>query len=66
MDREQGINLVKMYDNYYPEEWIDLYLDYYNMSKPEFDNVLDSHINKGIQKEKWKVEPIFQVAKNFL
>ena len=29
MTRSQGLNLVKMYDNYYPKQFINLYLDYY-------------------------------------
>ena len=29
MTRDQGINLANLYDNHYPEEFIDQYLKYY-------------------------------------
>lgn len=49
MTREQGINLVKMYDNSYPsEQLIEIYLNYYKMSKEEFDSVLDKYVNKDL------------------
>jgi N-acetyl sugar amidotransferase len=48
MTREQAINLVKMYDNAYPYDLIDTYLEYYNMSKSEFDDVLDKYANKDL------------------
>lgn len=45
MDREQALNLVRLYDGHYPEEFIDLYLDYYQLTKHEFDAVLDRYAN---------------------
>lgn len=48
MTREQALNLVKMYDNSYPHDLIDTYLEYYNMSKSEFDGVLDKYANKDL------------------
>lgn len=48
MDRSQALNLVRMYDGMYPSLFIDLYLDYYQMSKEEFDNVLDKWANKNL------------------
>ena len=48
MTREQAINLVKMYDNAYPHDLIDTYLDYYKMTKEEFDAVLDRYVNKSL------------------
>ena len=48
MTREQALNLVKMYDNSYPHDLIDTYLEYYNMSKSEFDDVLDKYANKDL------------------
>lgn len=48
MTRNQALNLVKMYDNAYPHELIDLYLDYYQMTKKEFDDVLDKFVNKDL------------------
>lgn len=52
MTREQAINLVKLYDGQYPEEYIDLYLDYYQMTKEEFDAVLDRWANKELFEKK--------------
>ena len=48
MTREQALNLVKMYDNAYPYDLIDTFLDYYKMTKEEFDNVLDKYANKDL------------------
>jgi hypothetical protein len=62
MTREQAINLVKMYDGQYPEQYIDLYLDYYQMAKKEFDDVIDFHTNKELFKkvdDTWK--PKFEI-----
>ena len=33
MDRQQGINLVNLYDGQYPEQFINLYLNYFKISK---------------------------------
>jgi hypothetical protein len=48
MAREQAVNLVRLYDGHYPEEFIHLYLDYYQMSQAEFDEVLDHYANKEL------------------
>ena len=62
MTRDQAINLVKLYDNSYPREYLDLYLDYYEMTKKEFDVVLDSHVNKDLfRKENGIWVPTFQI-----
>ena len=52
LSRDQAINLVKLYDGIYPEDFIDVYLKYYNMSKTEFDNVLDKWANKDLFEKK--------------
>ena len=41
MTRDQAINLVNLYDGFYPEEYIQTYLDYYQMTQSEFDFVID-------------------------
>jgi hypothetical protein len=46
MDRKQGINLVKLYDNQYPSDLVPIYLDYYKITKKEFDDILDKFTNK--------------------
>lgn len=48
MTREQAINLVRLYDGHYPEEFIETYLDYYQMTQEEFDSVLDKFANKEL------------------
>ena len=48
MNREQAVNLVRLYDGHYPEEFISLYLDYYQMTQAEFDKVLDRYANKEL------------------
>jgi N-acetyl sugar amidotransferase len=66
MTREQAINLVKIYDNQYPEQFIDIYLDYYNMTHQEFNEVLDKWANQKLFKKtnnRW--EPIFVVGEEF-
>ncbi|QRM20158.1 N-acetyl sugar amidotransferase [Dechloromonas sp. TW-R-39-2] len=63
MDRQQALNLVRLYDGYYPEEFIDLYLDYYQMSKAEFDAVLDRYANRALfEKIDGRWMPKFQVV----
>ena len=51
MDRDQGINLANLYDNHYPEEFLDLYTEYYQVTNKEFNNVLDHWANKKLFKK---------------
>ncbi|MBT6231238.1 MAG: N-acetyl sugar amidotransferase [Candidatus Scalindua sp.] len=48
MTREQGVNLVKLFDGHFPEEFIDIYLEYYQMERKEFDMVIDKYANKEL------------------
>ncbi len=48
MHREQAVNLVKLYDGKYPEQFIDLYLDYYQMSQQEFDATVEKWVNRNL------------------
>ena len=57
MTRDQALNLVKMYDNAYPHDLIETYLEYYDMTKKEFDNVLDKYANKSLFE---KIDGIWQ------
>ncbi len=62
MDREQAINLVNLYDNNYPENFIDLYLDYYQINFQEFSDVLDKFANKKLfEKKNGKWTPKFYI-----
>ena len=51
MSRDQGINLANLYDNHYPEEFMDLYTEYYQMTLKEFNSVLDYWANKDLFKK---------------
>ena len=62
MTRDQAIELVRVYDNHFPENFVNQYLDYYQMTYAEFDAVLDKWANKGLFKKvngRW--QPIFEV-----
>ena len=62
MTREQAINLVNLYDGFYPEEFIQTYLEYYQMTQSEFDLVIDHWANKSFFKKvagRW--EPAFTI-----
>ena len=62
MDRDQAINLVRMYDGIFSNDKIEIYLDYYKMGKKEFFDVLDKWANKSLFEKKGdKWEPIFQI-----
>ncbi|MBF0441834.1 MAG: N-acetyl sugar amidotransferase [Oligoflexales bacterium] len=62
MDREQAINLVRLYDGHYPEEYIEKYLEYYQMSKSEFDDILDRYANKDLfEKIDGRWRPTFEI-----
>lgn len=57
MDREQAVNLVRLYDGHYPEEFVQLYLDYYQIIQAEFDEVIDRYTNQDLFKKidgRWK------------
>ena len=52
-----------MYDGQFPEENLGLYLDYYKMTKEEFQNVINFWANKDILKfEKGKWIPKFVIV----
>jgi N-acetyl sugar amidotransferase len=62
MSRKQGVNLIKLYDNAYPEMYINDYLDYYSMTKNEFNEILDKWANKDLfEKINGRWEPKFKV-----
>ena len=62
MTREEGLDLVRKYDGEYPEQYIDIYLKYFDMSREEFDAVIDKWANKSLFKKvdgRWI--PMFEV-----
>ena len=48
MDRDQAVNLVQLYDGYYPHEYVDTYLQYYRLNREEFDAALDKWVNQDL------------------
>ena len=63
MTREQAIELVKLYDNQLPEEYILNYLNYYDMTREQFDEVIDKWANIDLFEKKdgiWM--PIFEIS----
>jgi hypothetical protein len=45
MDRDQAVELVRIYDGQYPEEFEQLYLDYFEMTADDFHNILNLWTN---------------------
>ena len=65
LSRDQAINLVKLYDGLFPEQYLELYLNYYQMKKEDFFEVLDSWANKDIlEKIDNKCSPKTIIASN--
>jgi N-acetyl sugar amidotransferase len=62
MDRDQAVNLVRLYDGQYPNQYLEQYLDYFEMSEAEFEEVLDKWANKDLFEKKNKIwQPKFTV-----
>lgn len=45
MDREQAVELVRIYDGHFPEEFEEIYLEYFEMDENEFHQVLNKWTN---------------------
>lgn len=48
MDRDQAVNLVNMYDGRYPLEYEKSFLEYYQLTLPEFKNAIERWVNKDL------------------
>ena len=48
LTRKQAVALVRQYDGEYPEQYIEGFRDYYEMTADEFDLALDAHTNKDL------------------
>lgn len=60
LTREQAKPLVRLYDNQYPERYLEQYLSYYQMTRDEFDAVLDRHTNRTLfEKRGGTWQPVF-------
>lgn len=63
MDRAQALRLVQLYDGQFPRDFLDTYLDYYQMTPKEFDVALDRWTNRELFEKvdgNWK--PVFTVS----
>lgn len=62
LSRQEAVEIVNKYDGEYPEKNIPVFLDYYKMSKKEFDAILDKHVNKRLFKKVNKIwRPTFTI-----
>jgi hypothetical protein len=62
MLRKQALNLIRLYDGQYPHEYVQTYLEYYRMSRSEFDEVLDKWANKSLFQKKGNMwQPDFEI-----
>lgn len=62
LDRGQAVELIKKFDNAYPEPYIDKYLEYFRISMEEFEAGLDKHANKKLfKKASGRWTPTFEV-----
>ena len=52
ISREEGIKLIKQYDEAYPEQFEEQYLDYYQLTKQEFHDIIDKFANKDLLEKK--------------
>ena len=61
MSRTQGLALVRKLDREDPKNFISQYLEYFGMSRHEFDAILDKHVNKSLfRKERAEWVPMFE------
>ncbi len=63
MDRQQAVNLVRFYDGQFPDQFVEMYLEYYRMTAQEFEAVLDKWANKELfRKADGRWRPLFTVT----
>ena len=62
MDRDQAVNLVRLYDGLYPENYIETYLEYYQMTQEEFDAIIDRWAIRIFFKKDNRWTPNFEVS----
>jgi len=61
MSRKQGVTLVRKFDREDPEQFFPDYLNYFEMTREEFDTVIERHVNKDLfRKEGSKWVPLFE------
>jgi len=63
MTREQGLNLVRIYDGRFPDQYLPTYLKYFDMTHEEFFAILDKWANRSLFENvsgRWR--PLFTVS----
>lgn len=50
-DRDEAIEWIEVYDGEFPNKLLPMYLDYFGMSKSEFDSTIAMHADKKIMKQ---------------
>ena len=62
MDRKQAVELVKQLDGAYPDPYVEQYLEFFDLSREEFEAVLDKWANKDLlEKVNGRWRPIFEI-----
>lgn len=63
MNRDQALNLVRLYDGHYPDEFIETYIAYYQLTIQEFEAALDRWANRDLfEKVDGRWRPLFTVV----
>lgn len=63
MKRAQAVNITKKFDGEFPEKHVESYLEYYGMTREEFDAVLDRWANKELfEKQGGHWKPRFTIS----
>ena len=61
LSRDQAVQLIKLYDDFYPENLLEEYCDYYKMSMKDFLKNIDKWVNKDLFEKKKRWTPKFEV-----
>ena len=61
MTRDQAVQLVRLYDDMYPDYFFNEYCDYYKMTMKEFMQTIDKWANKELFEKKNRWVPKFEI-----
>ena len=61
LSRDQAVQLIKMYDDIYPEKLFEEYCDYFKMTMDDFLKNIDKWANKDLFEKKNRCVPKFEV-----
>ena len=62
MSRDQAVQLVKLYDDIYPEKHFKQYSEYYKISMKDFLENIDKWANKELFEKKNRWVPKFKIS----